>query len=69
MARMVEQVEKTITQLPSDQPREFRAWYERFDSETWDEKIEKDILSGKLDTLAKTAIAAHKEYDKVIAPR
>ncbi len=58
--KTVEEVEKAVTQLPADQLRKFRAWYEKFDAETWDQQIEQDILSGKLDKLAEAAIADHK---------
>lgn len=59
MANTVENIEKAIRQLPPDQLREFRAWYEKFDSDAWDEQIEADAVSGKLDAIADAAIAAH----------
>jgi len=60
MARTVEDIEKAITELPQDQLRQFRAWYEEFDSDAWDEQIERDATAGKLDSLADAAIADHK---------
>ena len=60
MGITVEELEKLITQLPQDQLRKFRAWYEKFDSDVWDEQIEKDAASGKLDALAEAAIAEHR---------
>jgi hypothetical protein len=60
MARKVEDIEKAITQLPQDQLKQFRAWYEKFDSDAWDEQIEKDAAAGKLDSLAEAAIIDHK---------
>ena len=60
MATPVEEVEKAVAQLPPDQQRQFRAWYEEFASEVWDDQIEKDIAAGRLDALAETAIADHK---------
>ena len=60
MASTVEDIEKAIMQLPQDQLRKFRAWYEKFDSEAWDEQIEKDAADGRLDALAEAAIADHK---------
>ena len=60
MARTVEEVEKAVAQLPQDQLRQFRAWYEKFDSKAWDDQIEKDIAAGKLDALAELAVADHK---------
>ena len=60
MARTVEDIEKAIAQLPQDQLREFRAWYEKYDSDAWDEQIERDTAAGKLDALAEVAIADHE---------
>ena len=60
MAKTVEDIEKAVSELPQDQLRVFRAWYERFDSDAWDEQIEKDAAGGKLDAHAEAAIADHK---------
>ena len=60
MARNIEEIEKAVADLPQDQLRKFRAWYEKFDSVTWDEQIENDIADGKLDEFAGEAIAEHK---------
>ena len=60
MARTVKEVERSVAQLPQEQLRQFRAWYEKFDSEAWDEQIQKDIAAGKLDVLAEAAIADHQ---------
>jgi hypothetical protein len=60
MARKIEEIEKEIAQLPQDQLREFRAWYESFDLTAWDEQINKDAALGKLDALANAAISEHK---------
>jgi hypothetical protein len=60
MSRTVEDIEEAITQLPEEQLREFRSWYEKYDLETWDEQIEQDSAEGKLDALAEAAIADHE---------
>jgi len=60
MGIAAEEVEKVVAQLPPWQLRRFRAWYEKFDSDAWDEQIEEDSFSGKLDALAEAAIADHK---------
>ena len=60
MARTIEDVVKAVAQLPQDQLKQFRAWFQEFDSEAWDEQIEKDMKAGKLDTLAQEAIADHQ---------
>ena len=60
MARKVEELEEEIRQLSPDQLREFRAWYEKFDSDAWDDQIERDAKGGKLDELASQALKDHK---------
>lgn len=60
MIMAVEEIEQTVAQLSSDQLRKFRLWYEKFDSKAWDEQLEEDINSGKLDALADLAITDHR---------
>jgi len=60
MERTVEEIETAVAQLPEDQLRQFRTWYGKFDSEAWDEQIEKDVSAGRLDALAEAAIVDHK---------
>ncbi len=52
----VDDIEKAVARLPPEQLAEFRAWFERFDSARFDEKIERDAAAGKLDRLADHAI-------------
>ena len=56
----VDNIERQIEQLPAEQLKMFRSWYEQFDSKNWDHQIENDIRSGKLDAMAKAAIADHR---------
>jgi hypothetical protein len=51
----VEDIEKAIAKLPSDQLARFRAWFEEFDAAQFDAKIERDAKAGKLDQLAQKA--------------
>ncbi len=60
MVKTLEEVEKAVEQLPQEQLRQFREWYEKCDSEAWDHQIEKESSSGKLDVLAQAAFADHK---------
>ena len=60
MARSVEDIENAVAQLPLDQLRQFRAWYEKFDSEAWDNQIDADAAAGKLDKIAEAAVAEYK---------
>jgi hypothetical protein len=52
----IEDIEKAIAQLPPEQFAEFRMWFEAFDAARFDEKIERDAKTGKLDALADEAI-------------
>ena len=60
MEKTMENIEAAIRQLSPNQLKEFREWYENFDNDLWDRKIEKDIDEGKLDSLSASAIAEHK---------
>jgi hypothetical protein len=50
-------IEKAVEKLTADELAKFRAWFEAFDATRFDEKIERDAKSGKLDRLAEEAIA------------
>ncbi|HXD13445.1 MAG TPA: hypothetical protein VNU65_04645 [Xanthobacteraceae bacterium] len=52
----IEDLEKVVSKLPPDQLAEFRAWFGAFDAARFDEKIERDAKSGKLNRLADQAI-------------
>jgi hypothetical protein len=53
----LENIEKAVTELPADQLAEFRAWFEAFQAARFDERIEGDVKSGRLDRLAEQALA------------
>jgi hypothetical protein len=59
MARVEELVDK-VQQLSRDELAAFRDWFRKYDSDEWDKEIEKDILEGRLESLADEAIADHK---------
>lgn len=50
------ELEQTIAKLPPAELSEFREWFLHFDGERWDEQIEKDATSGKLESLAQAAL-------------
>ena len=56
----VENIEKEVTELTRDELQSFRNWFWDFDAEVWDKQFEKDALSGKLDSLAETALKSYK---------
>jgi hypothetical protein len=53
----LEDIEKAIADLPSEQLKKFRAWFEQFEAAHFDQAIERDANAGKLDRLAKEALA------------
>jgi hypothetical protein len=56
----IEDIEKAVEQLSPAELAEFRAWFEEFDERVFDEKIERDAKSGKLDKLMAEARANHE---------
>ena len=52
----IEDLEKAIAGLPPDQYAEFRTWFDAFDADRFDRKIERDARAGTLDRLADQAI-------------
>ena len=60
MAKTAEELEEAVAHLPQEELKHFRSWYENFDSDNWDKQIENDVVAGKLDSLAKSAIADHE---------
>ena len=55
----VEDIEIAISQLPSAELDRFRVWFEAFDAQRFDERIERDAKAGKLDRMADEALAEH----------
>ena len=53
----IKSIEKAIEALPPSELAEFRQWFAKFDAIAWDEQIEHDAASGKLDQLAAKALA------------
>ena len=60
----VEILEKEIEALTPDELREFRRWFVEYDSALWDQKIEEDLNSGKLDSLASEALNAQNAHQQ-----
>jgi len=53
----LKELENTIAKLPPDKLAEFREWFHQFENDVWDQQIEIDVQSGRLDKLADEAIA------------
>lgn len=56
----IEMIEQTIKQLSPGERAAFRSWFIEFDASDWDDQIEVDSETGKLDRLAQGAIEEHK---------
>ena len=52
----IEDIERAVAKLRPDELDRFRAWFEAFDAERFDEKIERDAASGRLDRFADEAL-------------
>ncbi len=57
----IQEIEKAVSNLPSEDLAKFRAWFEEFDAQLWDRQFEEDVRSGKLDNIANKALADFKE--------
>ena len=55
----VEKLEQEVCQLSEPELATFREWFSGFDSASWDHTFEMDAASGRLDTLADTALFDH----------
>ena len=55
----VQLLERKVQKLDRSSLAAFRKWFRKYDSELWDEQIEKDARSGKLEKFAKQALAEH----------
>jgi hypothetical protein len=47
--------------LPPEELRQFRAWFQQFDADAWDQQIEDDAKAGRLDRLADQAIEQFRQ--------
>jgi hypothetical protein len=55
-----EDIEKAVGQLAPRELARFRAWFEAFDAQRFDDAIERDAQAGKLDAHANEAVAEHR---------
>ncbi|MEK7484698.1 MAG: hypothetical protein AABZ60_10260 [Planctomycetota bacterium] len=55
--KTVQEIQSAIENLSTKDFSFFREWFHHFDAEVWDKKFEEDVNSGKLNSLAKQAIA------------
>jgi hypothetical protein len=56
----VEEIERAVSDLASEDLRRFREWFAEFDAEIWDRQVERDVAAGRLDSLIAEARAEHR---------
>ena len=57
----VEQLEQRIENLSQEDLAKLRAWFTEFDARLWDEQIEADTKTGKLDDLIAEALRDYND--------
>ena len=57
----LEEIEQAVSRLSPDEMAKFRNWFEERDARFWDEQLEHDAKSGKLDDMANQALADHND--------
>ncbi len=57
----LQQLEKSISELPPAQLSAFREWFHTFEAEMWDEQFDRDVAAGRIDQLADDAIGEHQD--------
>lgn len=55
-----EDIEQAVERLTPDELARFRAWFEQFDAERFDQVLEQDIKAGKLDEFAEEALSDYR---------
>jgi len=56
----LQEIEKTIAELPPNELAKFREWFLDFDAERFDKRIKMDAGDGRLDSLADAALRDHQ---------
>ena len=56
----IENLEQKVRSLSSEELSEFRTWFMEYDQQAWDQQIEADLKSGKLDKIISEAQAEFK---------
>ena len=47
----IQEIEQAITELSSNELARLREWFDEYFAQVWDEQIERDAASGRLDKL------------------
>ena len=55
----IDDLEQQVQALSPEELKQFRAWFLEFDWAAWDQQVERDVLAGRLDTLADKSLRDH----------
>lgn len=53
----VQEIQSAVSHLTAEELSRFRTWFEEFDARLWETQFEEDVRNGKLDEVARQAIA------------
>jgi len=53
----LKQIETAILNLSTDEFKQFKQWFLDLDYQQWEQQLEQDVVTGKLEELANEAIA------------
>jgi hypothetical protein len=53
----LDELERAVSELPTAELTEFAQWFEEYLESLWDQQIERDCKTGKLDELKAKALA------------
>lgn len=56
----VKEIEQAVAKLPAESLSQFRDWFEAFEAAGWDQQLEADVCSGRLDLLVNEARDEYK---------
>jgi hypothetical protein len=56
----LEKIEKAIAELSAGEVQKLAGWFAEFHADIWDQQIEQDAASGRLDKLAEAALVHHR---------
>ena len=51
----VQELEQAVVRLPAEEFEAFARWFEEYQADEWDRRIEADAIAGKLDAAGKHA--------------
>ncbi len=55
-----EDIEKAVELLTPNELARFRAWFEQFDAQRFDQAVERDAQAGRLDAFAEEALGSYR---------